>query len=829
MPPINHDPEETRALTADIDGINAESHSDEPTLRESISSASTTSLILDQLGNAPRHTSKATPYSDDPNANGAVRHDKFTLDEELDIDDGLYAPPRPFDKKARRLLWIVGILCAAGWALAAALFIIRGGYKHASSIPHDPLATSSRGSGKTVTLDQVLSGQWRPRKHDIHWIPGPNGEDGLILERGESGKPYLVVEDVRERDSDGDTPSQKILMQNASFVVDNHAVVPDEVWPSPDLKKVLVCSDKRSNWRHSFTGKYWIFDVETQTAEPLDPGDRAGIVQLASWSPGSYMIAFTRGNNLYVRFLDLGKTVKQITKDGGSNLFNGVPDWVYEEEVFADRSATWWSENGQYIAYLRTDESLVPEFPIQYFLSRPSGKKPKPGEENYPEVRRIKYPKAGSPNPVVKLQFYDVKKDYTFSLPIENDFADNDRLITEVVWVGTEGQVLVKETNRESDKMKVVLMDAVRRQGKTIREQDVQALDGGWFEVSEDTTYIPADQAAGRMQAGYVDTIIHEGNDHLAYFTPLDNPEPILLTSGDWEVVNAPSGIDLKNNWVYFVATKESSITRHVYRVNLLDGTNMIPITDTSSEGYYSVSFSSGAGYALLTYEGPNIPWQKVMSLSGNALDVNYEDTIEDNVGLKKFAADHELPIEIYSTVNIDGFELNVLERRPPHFDDSGRKKYPVLFWMYQGPGSQTVNRRFGVDFQSYVAANLGYIVVTLDGRGTGYRGRKTRCIVRGNLGHWESHDQIAAAKMWAAKKYVDGDRMAIWGWSYGGYMTLKVLEQDKGETFKYGMAVAPVTDWRFYGMWALLSFSIAFGLLLPIAIIALLFFCKAP
>jgi dipeptidyl aminopeptidase len=802
MPSSNHDPDETRALTADIDDIDTESHSGELTLRESISSASTTSLILDQLGNTRHLTSKSKPYSDDPNANGKVRRDKFNLDEELDIEDSLYTLPRPFDKKARRLLWAVGILCATGWAIAAALFIIRGGYKHSNSIPHDPLATVSKGSGKTVTLDQVLQGRWRPRRHDIHWIAGPNGEDGLVLERGESRKPYLIVEDVRERNSQGEVSSRKVLMQDGTFRVGDHTVIPDEVWPSPDLKKVLVCSEKQSNWRHSFTCKYWIFDVETQTAEPLDPGDRVGIVQLASWSPESSMISFTRENNMYIRVLDQAKTVKQITKDGGSSLFYGVPDWVYEEEVFADRSATWWSEDGQYIAYLQTDESLVPEFPVQYFLSRPSGKKPKPGEENYPEVRKIKYPKAGAPNPVVKLQFYDIKKDYSFSLPIENDFTDKDRLITEVVWVGKEGKVLVKETNRESDKMKVIIMDAVLRQGKTIREQDVQALDGGWFEVSEDTTYIPADPGAGRLQNGYVDTIIHEGNDHLAYFTPLDNPDPILLTSGDWEVVNAPSAIDLKNNWVYFVATKESSITRHVYRVNLLDGSNMIPITDTNSEGYYDVSFSCGAAYALLTYEGPDIPWQKVISLSGNALNINYEDTIENNAELKQFAANHELPIKIHSTVNIDGFELNVLERRPPHFDDSGRKQYPVLFWMYQGPGSQLIDRKFTVDFQSYVAANLGYIVVTLDGRGTGYRGRKTRCIVRGNLGYWEAHDQIATAKMWAEKNYVDRDRMAIWGWSFGGFMTLKVLEQDKGETFKYGMAVAPVTDWRFYGMW---------------------------
>ena len=159
---------------------------------------------------------------------------------------------------------------------------------------------------------------------------------------------------------------------------------------------------------------------------------------------------------------------------------------------------------------------------------------------------------------------------------------------------------------------------------------------------------------------------------------------------------------------------------------------------------------------------------------------------------------DYALPAEIYTNVTVDGVVLQALERRPPHFNPA--KKYPVLFYMYQGPGSQEVNRKFTVDFQAYVASSLGYIVVTVDGRGTGYIGRKQRCQVRGNLGYYESHDQIEAGKIWASKPYVDESRMAIWGWSYGGFMTLKVLEQDAGRTFQYGMAVAPVTDWRYYG-----------------------------
>ena len=752
---------------------------------DSATSVSTMSLVLEHLNGFNNNNGKTSI---------PLRSAKL---EQFDEEDGHYISPdgQLMGKKVRRTIWALGGLCLVGWLLALVLFLSRQSYQHSSTRPHDPAATASRGSGKAVTLDEVLGGQWRKRSHDITWIEGANGEDGLLLEKaGGSGNGYLVVEDVRSRKPNANVYNSTTLMKESSFKVDGTQVFPSRVWPSRDMENVLIVSDVQKNWRHSYTGKYWIFNVASQSAEPLDPSTPNGRIQLASWSPTSDAIVFTRNNNMYIRKLS-SESVTQITTDGGTELFYGVPDWVYEEEVFAGNSATWWSERGDYVAFLRTNETVVPEYPIQYFISRPSGKKPAPGEENYPEVREIKYPKAGAPNPVVDLQFYDVAKSEVFAVQIENDYSDLDRLITEIVWAGSDGKVLVRETNRESDILKVVLIDVSRRSGKTVRTVDVNGIDGGWFEVSEETRYIPSDPAKSRPHSGYIDTVIHEGYDHLGYFTPLDNPNPILLTSGDWEVVKAPSAVDLSNNVVYFVATKESPTQRHVYSVKL-DGSDPQSITDISKEGYYDVSFSTGAGYALLSYQGPDIPWQRVISTPSN-ID-KFENHIEDNKALAMFASAHELPIEIYQTVTIEGFELQVVERRPPHFDEN--KKYPVLFWLYGGPGSQMVDKKFTVDYQAYIASNLGYIVVTVDGRGTGFIGRKARCIIRGNIGYYESKDQIETAKIWGKKNYVDESRMGIWGWSYGGFMTLKTLEQDGGNTFQYGMAVAPVTDWRFYG-----------------------------
>lgn len=613
----------------------------------SVSSASTTSLILEHINDsAANHASNPEleeKYRDEDSGPGRRR-------EDLDIEDGRYQGLKPVDKKARRLLWIVGVICVAGWALALVSFIVGGSYKPASTRPHDPLAPVTKGSGKKITLDSVLGGQWWATTQSVEWIAGPDGQDGLLLETGVSGKEYLVVENVLNLDKSGSSVNKTVLMEQRSFDVGGKFITPSQVWPSNDFKKVLVLSEETKNWRHSFTGLYWIFDVETQTAQPLDPENPERRIQLASWSPQSDAVVFTRNNNLFLRKLDSDRVI-QISLDGGSELFYGIPDWVYEEEVFQGNSATWWSEDGEYIAFLRTDESRVPTYPVQYFIERPSGKKPNPGEESYPEVRNIKYPKAGAPNPVVTLQFYDVAKGDVFSVHIDDDFADNDRLITEVVWAGRSKKVLVRETNRESDILKVVLIDVERRNGRTVREENVLKLDGGWFEVSQRTKFVPSDPRRGRNRDGYIDTIIHDGYDHIGYFTPMDNPEPIVLTKGQWEVVEAPAAVDLENNLVYYISTERSSIERHPYVVNL-DGTGKREVIEGSTAGYYDAHFSTGGGYALITYDGPGIPWQKIIS-TPSAKD-KYEKTLEKNERLEELVKHHELPILNYQEIEVD-------------------------------------------------------------------------------------------------------------------------------------------------------------------------------
>lgn len=772
---------------------------------DTLSSVSTTSLVFDRL----QEETEKEPADRRKGTNGRYTDDDAFGDDDYASTDPETGPflagknahlqRKPMDTSLKRILTIVAVVFVGGWVAALVVFLMSGGYQHASDKEHDPDA-GSRGSGKAVTLDQVLTGFWYPRTQSISWIASPDGEDGLLLEQGASGKDYLIVEDVRSSKGTGtQDPSAKLaetrtLMKKATFLHNGYNYDPAWLKPSPDLKKVLLAVKQEKNWRHSFTAIYFIFDVETQTAEPLVPLDDGARIQLATWSPQSDAIAFTRDNNMFVRRISgKGKQLVQITRDGGPEYFYGIPDWVYEEEVFSGNSATWWSEDGKFLAFLRTNETGVPEYPIQYFRSRPSGKQPLTGEETYPDVVNIKYPKAGAHNPTVDLQVYDVEKGDVFDVPTENEFPSEDRIINNILFAGNK--ILMKQTNRVSDILKVILIDVNDRIGRIINTINVNDIDGGWFEISHTMTYIPANPSKGRPHDGYVDTIIHEGYDHLAYFTPLDNKNPIMLTSGPWEVEDAPSAVDLANNLVYFVATKESSIQRHVYSVTL-NGTSLKPLTPTSSEGYYDVSFSSLASFALLSYRGPKIPYQAVISTPSSP--ITYNQTIESNPALAAAAQAHQLPLLKYGTIALSqNTSINYLERRPPHFNP--KKKYPVLFQQYSGPGSQQVSKKFSVDFQSYVASSLGYVVVTVDPRGTGFLGRKHRVVVRNQLGLTEAQDHIAAAKHFAARDYVDPHRLAIWGWSYGGFQTLKTLEQDAGQTFSYGMAVAPVTDWRYY------------------------------
>ncbi|CAN6635014.1 dipeptidyl aminopeptidase A [Trichomonascus vanleenenianus] len=662
----------------------------------------------------------------------------------------------------------------------------------------DSTAVTQTSTLKQLSLEEMRTGKFQANLKQIRWIDPVPGASG--------GGDYLIYEDDKYYLAKwSDRSYKQTVLNSTEFEYKGNKHYVDSVELNHDHTKVLIGSDTRKNWRHSTFAKYFIKDLNSGTIEPVFLENSGAEIALAEWSPRGDRIAFIHENNLYLRYVDQGKKVAKITQDGGKDVFYGRPDWVYEEEVFSGAKALWWSQSGEYLAFLRTNDSAVPEFTIPYFAQHGAGE----DQDAYPEVRKIKYPKPGYANPIVDILFLEIASEEFYAVPTEKNPA-KDNLITEVTWSGSD-KVIVRLTNRESDVLKVSLVDARSRTGKIVRTEDLRGK--GWFEITHNTKYVAANPDHGLKEDGYIDTIIVDEFSHLAYFSPLDAKDPLfVLTSGNWEVVDAPSAYDAATNQVYFMATKKSPVERHLYSVRIEEHPAVIPITDTGKEekkkeekerdGYFSASFSSDAKFALLTSRGPEVPWQKVLKMDAQFV-LPEGELVEQNLELRNTLKEYALPTWNHGQVEVAKDDkgkpivANYVERLPPNFNPD--KKYPVLFYVYGGPGSQNVDKRFGIDFQAILAGSKEVIVVSVDGRGTGYMGRKFRSVVRDQLGTYEVHDQIAAAKHWAGKKYVDESRVAIWGWSYGGYMTLKTLEADAGHTFSYGMAVAPVTDWRFY------------------------------
>lgn len=640
---------------------------------------------------------------------------------------------------------------------------------------------------KEVYDKHILS----PKLHSIQWIRAP---ESIHDDRGT----YVIKEDKDDKSfrvvvkSIADEEYEKELIGNSIFKYkeEEHEIV--DYFASPDLQKVILKTDVTSLWRYSSIAYYWVLDINKGDIKPVfNDVDK---ISTASWSPDSSKIAFIYENNLYYKSLQHDEIV-QITFDGSTEIFNGKPDWVYEEEVYGSDHVFWWSPESDKVAFLRSNNTQVPEFIIPFYAQS--------DHQDYPEIVKIKYPKAGYPNPIVDVLTYDLntKNLHNHHLKSEKINLEN-RLITEVVWIGDS--LKVKTSNRHSDLLEIFLVD---KHEKVNLIRTLTASDS-WFEATSSTLYIPANKTLGRKYDGYLDIVVENGYNHLAYFSPPDNSEYELLTKGNWEVTGGVT-FDFTSNTVYFTSTAKSPIERHIHSINLLDRSdNGLPyIKDiTTKEGWYQSSFSSGARFLFLSELGPGVPTQRVNDLK---MHKNVK-TIEDNSELVETLRNYVIPEVKYSQVELDDketgqpFLVTAMETLPLNFDKT--KKYPVLFYIYGGPGSQTVTKKWALSFSSLIAAELDAVVVTIDGRGTGFNnlnyklGSKFKFIVRDRLGQYEPIDVISAANKWAEKSYVDSERIAVWGWSYGGFLTLKTLETDiDNPIFNYAVAIAPVTRWRLY------------------------------
>ncbi|MES2629307.1 MAG: S9 family peptidase [Bacteroidota bacterium] len=528
-----------------------------------------------------------------------------------------------------------------------------------------------------------------------------------------------------------------------------------------DETKLLIGDQLEGIYRHSSKGNYFVWDITKKSLTPIADFSK-GKQSVPEFSPDGSKVAFMRENNLFVYDLVSGKETT-ITTDGKWNhIINGMCDWVYEEEFGFDK-AWQWNSNGTRLAFYRFDESEVREFQMAMY------------GELYPKQYSFKYPKAGEKNSVVSINVYDLA---TQKVKILNTGEEKDQYIPRIKWTNDPGILCVMRMNRLQNKLELLNYEVTTiSNGKPVYTEE----NNTYVDVNDDLHFM-ADNS-------FFLSTEKDGFNHIYHFS---NNGKLLgqVTKGKWDVTSL-YGIDEANKVIYYQSAENDPTRRDVYSIKF-DGSAKTRLTPNN--GSNSANFSRNFKYFINYYSAANTP--PVVTLNDNKGKLI--SVLEDNAKLVTTLKKYELPAKEFLSFKTANGVFNAWMIKPVNFDPT--KKYPVFMTVYQGPGSNTVNDAWdskNLLWHSLLAQN-GYIVVSVDGRGTGYRGADFKKVTYKQLGKYETEDQIASAKYLAGLPYVDGGRIGIQGWSYGGYMTLLCMTKG-ADVFKMGISVAPVTTWKFY------------------------------
>ncbi len=524
---------------------------------------------------------------------------------------------------------------------------------------------------------------------------------------------------------------------------------------SPDEQMILISQGGEPIYRHSFTTNY---HLQTPKGVGAILNDYAS-TRDASFSPNSEMIAFSSLNNLYIYDIESEES-RQITTDGEwNNIINGTTDWVYEEELGFTR-AYWFSPSSEEIAYLRFDESEVPLFEMMRY-----------DNTLYNKSYSFKYPKAGDSNATVELWVYNIESGKNRKI----DTGDQTDQYISYVGYTPEGNLYFYRLNRLQNQFEVVLVDKDGSQQTIYEEQSPRYVERT---NAQNITFVDNDKFIVKEE-------ITSGYMHL-YLHSISGGRLHAITQGEWEVTSL---LAVDGKTLYYVSTEGNHLQRAIYSVNI-NGKSKKRLS--REQGYYMVRPTKTMEYFIASYTTASQPAQTaIYNRRGEMVRM-----LEDNHELSEALAADNRPVKEFFEIETErGDKLNAYILRPRDFDES--KKYPVLLSQYSGPGSQQVADRWSLDWEDAMVDN-GYIIISADGRGTGFRGEEFKKMTYGNLGGLEVEDQISVARYAAALPYVDPERVGIYGWSYGGFMTLNcALKSD--DLFRMALAVAPVTSWRYY------------------------------
>ena len=603
-----------------------------------------------------------------------------------------------------------------------------------------------------ITLEQIWGGYFRPQyMDDLQAMKNSNQYTVLNVNRS-SGSMTIDLYDFATLNK------INTLLDSKSFSELQNGI--DSYTFSPDEKKILVASNSDQIFRHSFVADYYIYDVASKSLSKLSDEK----VQEPSFSADNSKVAYSFQNNMYVYDV-ASKKATQITTDGKKNaVINGITDWVYEEE-FSFVKAYDWNSAGDKIAFIRFDETDVPEFSMDMYNSG-----------LYPSQYVFKYPKAGEKNAIVSLHIYDVKAGASKKINLGNY---NDFYIPRIKWTNEAQTLSVQVINRHQNNLDLIFVDANSGAAKVVLNEK----DKAYIDITDNLTFL--------KDNSFIWTSEKDGYNHIYHY----NKSGKLIsqvTKGAWEMT-AYYGFDEKTGNIFYQSTETNSINRDVYRVSL-NGKNKVRLTPNA--GTNAATFSPNFEYFINNFSSSQTPITYTLH---SAKDGKKVKDILNNDGLKNKLAGFDLPVKEFMVLKTDGGQqLNAWMIKPKDFDPN--KKYPVFMYQYSGPGSQQVNNDWNGsdDYWFMMLAQQGYIVACVDGRGTGFKGAEFKKVTYKELGKYEVEDQIDAAKTIGKYSYVDASRIGIFGWSYGGFMASNCILKGN-DVFKMAIAVAPVTNWRFY------------------------------
>ena len=603
---------------------------------------------------------------------------------------------------------------------------------------------------KEVSLEEIWSGTFsQERLQSLQSLN--NGEEYVVMNRDrESGNTSIDIYSYKTGKKTHTMLSSGDLEQIGSF---------DAFRFSEDENKILLSTEVEPIYRRSSKEIFYVYDVKSKDLMKVSEDK----IQEASFSPDNSKLAYVFDNNIYI--LDLkSKEKTQVTSDGKINsVINGITDWVYEEE-FSFVKAFAWNPTGAKIAFLRFDESEVPEFSMDLF-----------GKDLYPTQQVFKYPKAGESNSEVSLHMYDVASKNSEEIKL-GDYSDF--YIPRINWSANPMLLSVQVLNRHQNNLDLIFVNAENNAAEVVLNE----TDKAYVDITDNLTFLEDNS--------FIWTSEKDGWNHIYHYAE-DGKLINQVTNGNWEVTNY-YGYDKKAKRIYFQSTENGSVNRDIFSIKP-DGKSKKRLTE--SEGMNSADFSADYTYFINTFTSVNTP--PVYTLH-NAKDGKQVREILNNNTLLSKVEGYDFSEKELSTININGNDLNMWMIKPTNFEEG--KAYPMLMFQYSGPGSQSVsNSYFGTnDYWYQLLANKGYIIVCVDGRGTGYKGADFKKVTYQELGKFEVEDQIAAAKKLGEEDFIDSERIGIWGWSYGGYMSSNAILKGN-DVFSMAIAVAPVTSWRFY------------------------------